>query len=153
MQLTDIFLGLGRENFDQLLRTVSMGRLKTFQLFERVKTRLYVNKLNSETLRKAAPRIWSRIEGREEDFAEDMAQAILISHMDMIRAVLDHLEIPHEDGFFSKDADIADRFKEGWQQSAWEKFQGTYPPAALLFYINHLGWEVAKADTVFAPAQ
>ncbi len=153
MQLTDIFLGLGRDKFDQLLRTVSMGRLKTFQLFERVKTRLYVNKLNSETLRKAAPRIWSRIEGREEDFAEDIAQAILISHMDMIRAVLDHLEIPHEDGFFSKDADIADRFQEGWQQSAWDKFHATYSPPALLFYINHLGWEVAKADTVFAPAE
>ena len=37
-----------------------------------------------------------------------LAQAILISHLDMIRAVLDHLGIPHEDGFFAKDAEIAE---------------------------------------------
>ena len=29
---------------------------------------------------------------------------------------------------------------------------GAFPPAALLFYINHLAWEVAKAEDVFAPA-
>jgi hypothetical protein len=27
-----------------------------------------------------------------------------------------------------------------------------YPAPALLFYINHLGWEIAKADQVFQPA-
>jgi hypothetical protein len=152
MQLTDIFLRLGRDHFSQLLRTVSIGRLKTFQLFERVKARLHLSKLNSEALRKAEPRIWGRIEGREEDFASDVAQAILVSHMDMIRAVLDHLEIPHEDGFFAKNASIEDRLKDGWQQAAWERFRETYSPAALLFYINHLGWEVAKTEDVFAPA-
>jgi hypothetical protein len=26
------------------------------------------------------------------------------------------------------------------------------PPAPLLFYINHLAWEIAKAEDVFAPA-
>ena len=61
MQLCDIFLRLGEENFQQLIRSVSIGRLKTYQLFDRVKTRLHLNKLNSETLRKAAPRIWARI--------------------------------------------------------------------------------------------
>jgi hypothetical protein len=151
MQLTDIFLRLGRENFDQLLRYISIGRLKTYQLFERVKTRLHLNKLNSESLRKAGPRSWSRIEAREEEFASDLAQAILVSHLDMIRAVLDHLEIPHEDGFFSKDSDLSKHFTDGWQGRAWDKFQGSYPDAALLFYINHLGWEVAQAQEVFAP--
>ena len=34
----------------------------------------------------------------------------------------------------------------------WTKFHGTYSPAALLFYINHLAWEIAKAEEVFAPA-
>lgn len=29
---------------------------------------------------------------------------------------------------------------------------GTLRPAPLLFYINHLAWEVAKAEEVFAPA-
>src|ERR1700736_971843 len=107
MQLSDIFLQLGEENFTNLLRSISMGRLKTYQLFDRVKTILYLNKLNSETLRKAAPRIWARIGERDEEFAAEVAQTILISHLDMIRAVLDHQGIPHEDGFFAKDADVA----------------------------------------------
>src|SRR6187402_3050811 len=103
MQVTDIYLGLGPERFEQLLRQISIGRLKTYQLFDRMKTRLHLTKLNSETLRKSAPRVWTRIEERDEEFASEIAQAILISHFDMIKAVLDHLKIPHEDGFFSKD--------------------------------------------------
>src|SRR6266446_9555672 len=101
MQLSDVFLKLGEENFQQLLRQISLGRLKTYQLFDRFKTRLHLTKLNSETLRKAAPRIWTRLQERDDEFASDIAQAILISHMDMIQAVLNHLGIPHEDGFFS----------------------------------------------------
>jgi len=107
MQLSDIFLQLGEENFNNLLRSISMGRLKTYQLYDRVKTILYLNKLNSETLRKAAPRIWARIGERNDEFATEVSQAILISHLDMIRAVLDHQGIPHEDGFFAKDADLS----------------------------------------------
>jgi hypothetical protein len=152
MQVTDIYLGLGRDRFDQLLRSVSIGRLKTYQLFDRMKTRLHLTKLNSETLRKAAPRLWTRIEERDEQFTAELSQAILISHFDMIKAVLDHLNIPHEEGFFSKDTDVAALLIEGWQQSAWDKFRDTYAPAPLLFYINHLGWEVANAPDVFAPA-
>ncbi len=152
MQLSDIFLQLGEENFNSLLRSISMGRLKTYQLFDRLKTRLYLNKLNSEHLRKAAPRIWARIGERDDDFASEIAQAILISHLDMIRAVLDHQGIPHEDGFFPKDADVASHLKEGWQQQVWDKFHGVFSAPALLFYINHLAWEIAKADQVFQPA-
>jgi hypothetical protein len=152
MQLSDIFLQLGEENFNNLLRSVSMGRLKTYQLYDRFKTMLYLNKLNSETLRKAAPRIWARIGERNDEFATEVSQAILISHLDMIRAVLDHQGIPHEDGFFAKDADVAGHLKEGWQQQVWEKFHTVYPAAALLFYINHLGWEITKAEQVFQPA-
>jgi hypothetical protein len=152
MQLSDIFLQLGEENFNNLLRSISMGRLKTYQLYDRVKTMLYLNKLNSETLRKAAPRIWTRIGERNDEFASEVSQAVLISHLDMIRAVLDHQGIPHEDGFFAKDADIASYLKEGWQQQVWEKFHTVYPAAPLLFYINHLAWEIAKADQVFQPA-
>jgi hypothetical protein len=69
----------------------------------------------------------------------------------MIKAVLDHLGVPHEDGFFAKDADVSGYLKEGWQQEVWTKFQGTFSPAALLFYINHLAWEIAKSETVFTP--
>lgn len=152
MQLCDIFLRLGEENFQQLIRSVSIGRLKTYQLFDRVKTRLYLTKLNSETLRKAEPRMWTRIGERDDDFATDVGQAILISHLDMIQAVLNHLGIPHEDGFFAKDADVAGHLTDGWQQKAWEQFHAVYPPPALLFYINHLGWEISKAEDVFQPA-
>ncbi len=152
MQVTDIYLGLGKERLDDLLRSVSIGRLKTYQLFDRMKMRLHVTKLNSETLRKAAPRIWTRVEERDEAFTAELSQAILISHFDMIKDVLDHLAIPHEDGFFSKDTDVAALLKDGWQQSAWEAFREKYPKAPLLFYINHLAWEVANAPEVFAPA-
>ena len=70
----------------------------------------------------------------------------------LIKAVLDHLGVPHEDGFFAKDADITAHLTEGWQQRVWEKFRASYPPAALLFYVNHLAWEVAQSEDVFAPA-
>ena len=153
MQLSDIFLQLGRENFEQLLRSISLGRLRTFQMFEPFKLRLRLHKLNSETLRNAAPRVWSRLEEPDSaDLASDLSQAILISHMDMIKAVLDKLGVPHEDGFFAKDTDVSGYLKDGWRQAAWDQFQSTYPPAALLFYINHLGFEVAKTEDIFKPA-
>jgi hypothetical protein len=152
MQLCDVFLRLGEENFQQMMRSISMGRLKTYQIYDRFKTRLYLNKLNSETLRKATPRIWARIGERDDEFATDIGQAVLISQMDMIKAVLDHLGIPHQEGFFEKDANVASYLKDGWQQDVWDKFHATFPAGALLFYINHLAWEMAKAEDVFAPA-
>lgn len=153
MQLCDLFLRLGQENFQQLIRSISLGRLRTFQMFEPFKLRLRLHKLNTETLRNAAPRLWERLEAeRSADLATDLSQAILISHMDMVKAVLDDLGVPHDDGFFAKDADVSGHLKEGWQQSAWNKFHAAYPSAVLLFYINHLALEVAKAEDVFAPA-
>ncbi|HEY7334498.1 MAG TPA: hypothetical protein VH639_06415 [Bryobacteraceae bacterium] len=153
MQISDIFLRLGEDNFQQLMRSISLGKLKTYQIYDRFKTRLYLTKLNSETLRKSAPRTWTRIGEHDEEFATDIAQAILISHMDMIKAVLDHLGVPHEEGFFAKDANVSEHLKDGWQQHAWEKFRAAFPPAPLLFYINHLAWEMTKAEDVFSPAQ
>ena len=153
MQIADIFLRLGEERFGELMRSVSMGRLRTFQLFDALKTRVHLHKLNSETLRNAAPRLWTRLgEENSGDLAGDLAQAILVSHLDLIKAVLDDLGVPHEEGFFAKDADVSGYLKDGWQLRVWEKFHGAFPPAALLFYINHLAWEVAKAEDVFAPA-
>jgi hypothetical protein len=153
MQLSDIFLGLGEETFGNLLRSISLGKLKTYQLFDRLKTRLYLNKLNSETLRKSAPRSWARLSEHDDDFATELSQAILVSHLDMIQAVLNHLGVPHQDGFFDKDANVSGHLKEGWREDTWQKFHASFPPAALLFYINHLAWEVAKSEEVFlAPA-
>jgi len=160
MQLADIFLRLGNDTFEQLLRSISLGRLRTYQMFDPFKTRLHLTKLNSETLRKAAPRLWARLSGNGDGalpdasaaLATDLAQAILVSHLDLIKAVLDRLGVPHEDGFFAKDADIAAHLKEGWQQQCWEEFRAIQPAAPLLFYINHLAWEVSKAEDVFQPA-
>ena len=152
MQLTDIFLRLGTEHFEQLLRTVSIGRLKTYKLYERMKLRLHLNKLNSETLRHSAPRLWKRFEEQDETLATELSQCILISHMEMIKAALDHLGIEHEDGFFSKDAEVAGHLTEGWQAKTWEALKGTHSPSALLFYINHLGFEAGNSTEVFLPA-
>lgn len=153
MQLCDVYLRLGQDNFQQLIRAISLGKLRTYQMFEPFKLRLRLHKLNSETLRNAAPRLWTRLEQEPSpELATDLSQAILISHMDLVTAVLNELGVPHEDGFFAKDADVSGYLKEGWQQRAWDKFQSTFPPAVLLFYINHLALEVAKAEDVFAPA-
>ena len=151
MQLSEIFVGLGQDNLAQLLRSISIGKLKTYQLYERVKARLNAHRVNGELLRKAAPRLWTRLEEKDEELAADLGQAILVSHLDMIQAVLNHLGVPHEEGFFAKDADLSAHLKDGWQQETFDKFRASFPESVLLFYINHLGWEVLKAGSVFLP--
>lgn len=152
MQLSDIFVGLGEENLGQLLRSISIGKLKTYQLYERLKTRLHASKVNSELLRKAKTRLWERLSEKDEELATDLAQSVLVSHLDLIQSVLNFLGVPHEEGFFAKDADVSSYLKDDWQQRAFDHFRGTYPEAVLLLYLNHLGWEVLKSDTVFLPA-
>ena len=115
MALTDVFLDLGQDGFGQLLRSVSMGKLKTYQLYDRIKTRTHLPKLNAEHLQKASPRLWTRLSEKDEEFAQDLSQAVLVSHLDMIVAVLNFLEIPHEEGFFAKDIDPKPFLTEGWQ--------------------------------------
>jgi inorganic triphosphatase YgiF len=151
MQLSDIFVALGQQNFAEMLRSVSISKLKTYQMYERVKLRFHLTKLNSESLRKAAPRLFNRIATPEEDFATDVAQTVLVSHLDMIKAVLDFLKIPHEDGFFAKDLDASEQLQGDWKERAWQEFRGKYSDAVLLFYINHLSWEMAKAEEVYQP--
>jgi hypothetical protein len=152
MQMCGVFLALGPEMFKDLLRHVSMGKLKTYQIYDRFKVRAHLAKLNSEFLRKAHPRLWARIESGEEDFATDMSQVLLISHLDMIAAVLDFLKIPHQNGFFEKDLKPEEHLTEGWQGRVYANFESTYPHSILLFYINHLDWELNKSDKVFLPA-
>lgn len=151
MLLSDVFLEFGEETFGQLVRGVSMGKLRTYQLYESFKTRAHLAKLNTETLRKAVPRFWARISQKEDEFAKELAQAILLSHLDLILAVLDFVGIPNENGFFAKDLDPARHLTPGWQQRVYEKFHGQYPEPALLFYINHLAWELDKQAEFFAP--
>ena len=151
MQISDIFVGLGEERFGALLRTVSMGKLKTYQLFERVKTRCHLQKLNTETLRRAEPRLFERIK-TEDELATELAQAVLICHLDLIVAVLNFLEVPHEEGFFQKDVDVTTYLKEGWEERVYSEFKEKFPEPAVLFYINHLSWEVLKTEQVYKAA-
>lgn len=152
MQLSGVFLQLGEDRLPPLLRAVSIGKLKTYQLYERFKTRTHLPKVNTESLRNAAPRFWTRLNEHDEEFATDLSQAILISHMDMIAAVLNFLGVPNEEGFFAKDLDAKQYLTEGWQTRVYERFKDDYPQALLLFYINHLGWELGSAQEAYLPA-
>jgi len=144
MALSDVFLTVGEEGFGQLLRGVSMGKLKTYQLYDRIKTRTHLAKLNAESLQKAVPRLWARIGEKDEEFSQDLSQAVLVCHLDMIVAVLNFLGIPHEDGFFAKDLDAKPYLTEGWQSRVHEKFKDVYPDALLRFYTAHLDWELLQ---------
>ncbi len=152
MQLCEVYQKLGEEGFGQLVRGISIGKLKTYQLFDPLNTRAHLAKLNTGHLRKAAPRLWARINEGDEEFAKDFAQAVLISHLDLIAAVLDFLNIPNQSGFFEKDLDASQYLTEGWAQRTFEKFRDVYPQAVLLFYVNHLGWELKSGEQPFAPA-
>ena len=142
MPLSDVFLTVGEDGFGQLMRSVSMGKLKTYQLYDRIKTRTHLLKLNSESLQKATPRLWTRLSEKDEEFAQDLSQAVLVCHLDMIVAVLNFLSIPHEDGFFAKDLDAKAYLTEGWQERVIERFKDVYPEPLLRFYIAHLSWEL-----------
>jgi len=152
MQLSGVFLQLGEERFPLLLRGISIGKLRTYQLYERFKIRTHLPKVNTENLKKAAPRFWKRLQEQDEGFATDLAQAILISHMEMIAAVLNFLGVPNEEGFFAKDLNAKQHLTEGWEARAFDRFKAEYPENLLLFYINHLAWEMADAQAAFLPA-
>jgi hypothetical protein len=152
MQLYEVYQKLGEDAFAQLVRGISMGKLRTYQLFDPLKTRAHIVKLNTEHLRKAAPRLWARINEGDEEFAKDFAQAVLVSHLDLIAAVLDFLGIPNQNGFFEKDLTASQYLTDGWAQRTFEKFRGSYPEPVLLFYLNHLAWELKSAEQPFAPA-
>ena len=152
MQMCGVFLALGQDVFDQLIRGISIGKLKTYQVYERFKLRAHLSKLNSESLRKAAPKFWGRIESGEEEFATDLSQVFLLSHLDMIVDVLNSLGIPNEQGFFDKDLKPEQYLTEGWQERVYNEFSPKYKREILLFYINHLDWELNKTEQVFLPA-
>src|SRR5258708_5124586 len=142
MQLSEVFLALGEERLRDLIKGISIGKLRTYQLYERFKIRTHLTKLNTENLRKAVPRFWQRLSEKDNEFASDLSQAILIPHMELIVAVLNFLGVPNQQGFFDKDLDAKKHLTEGWQARAWEQFQDQYPPSLLLFYLNHLTSEL-----------
>ena len=145
MPLTDVFLSIGEDGFGRVIHSISIGKLKTYQLYDRFKTRTHLPKLNAENLQKATPRLWARLSEKDEEYAQDLSQAVLVSHLDMIVAVLNFLGIPHEDGFFAKDLDATPHLTEGWQERVREKFKDVYPEPLLRFYTAHLAWELLKS--------
>jgi len=151
MEISELYRGLGEEGFAQLVRGISIGKLRTYQIYEGFKVRAHLHKLNTETLRKATPRLWARIMEGDTAFGTDLAQAVLVSHLDLIIAVLDFLGVPHENGFFAKDMDPKPYFAEGWEGRVYEKFRSTAPEVVLVFYINHLRWELLKAEDLYRP--
>lgn len=152
MQLSGVFLQLGEERLPHLLRGISIGKLKTYQLYERFKLRTHMAKVNTENLRKASPRFWQRLNEHDEEFATDLSQAILISHLDMIAAVLNFLGVPNEEGFFAKDLDAKQYLTGDWQTRVYDHFKVEYPEVLVLFYLNHLGWELGGAEQAYLPA-
>ncbi len=50
MQLSDLFIRLGQENFEPLLRSISLGRLRLYQLFDPLKTRVALAQAELRTL-------------------------------------------------------------------------------------------------------
>lgn len=149
MQLSDLYLKLGQPQFPQLLAAISMGSLRTYQLFDRLRIRAHLQKLNAVNLRSAAPKLWARLESGDQELALDLAQSILISHMEMIQAVLDYFGIPHEEGFFAKDLDPRKYLTDGWMEKAYSQFHDKFPSIILLFYINHLNLELNEATAEF----
>ena len=152
MQMCGVFETLGPGIFHELVRGISIGKLRTYQVYERFKLRARLVKLNSESLRKAEPKFWARIQAGEEDFATDLSQVFLLSHLDMITQVLNFLGIPNEQGFFDKDLKPEEYLTEGWQKRVFDEFGSKYPKEILLFYINHLDWELTKTEQLFLPA-
>jgi len=151
MELSAAFIGLGRTALDELVRKISLGTLKSFKVYDTFKVRTRLNKLNTENLRKAAPRLWERLEQGDQELAENLASAILVSNTTFVAAVLDFLTISHDgNGFFQKDASIAERLTDGWQQRVLEEFRGRHPEALVKLYINHLTWETDKNSEPFA---
>ncbi len=152
MELSDIYQGLGEEAFGQLLRSISLGKLKTYQLFERMKFRLRLSKLSGETLRKAQPHLWERLKEKDQELATDLAQSILVCHLDLIIEVLNFLGIPHEEGFFAKETDVNSYLTEGWQKRSFDNFKDKLNRDVLAFYLNHLAFESTKDPVLFQPS-
>lgn len=150
--MCDVYLAIGEDGFRDLLGRISMSRLKTYRIFEQIKVRCRLVKLNNEHLRKAAPRLWERINERDETLASDLAEAILLSWLDMIIEALDMLGIEHNDGFFSKDLDVSAQLNDDWQSRVYNALKEKYPPVVLRFYLNHLAVSTGNTSELFAPS-
>ena len=151
VDLSEVFLSLGRPALEDLVRRISLGSLRTYQIFDSFKFRLRLNKLNAEHLRKSAPRLWERLEQKDEELARELAHAVLVSQIGFVVEVLDFLGISHDGGgFLTKETPLQEQLADGWQQRVLETFRDRYPEPLVRLYINHLAWEADKQAPVFA---
>ncbi len=150
MNVHEVYTALGEERFRDLTTNISMGSLRTYKLFETVKIRARLSKLNRAKLRQVTPKLWGRLVEGDEPLAKDLAQAILVSHLEFVVKALDFLGISHDgNGFFDKDDEAEARLDDGWQQRTLDNFRESQPEALVLFYINHLDLELGSPETVF----
>lgn len=150
MELAEVYQALGEERTARLLRTVSIGALKTFGVYKDVKVRSQLHTLNRQKLRAASPKLWQRIVAGDEDLAATVGKAILVSNVTLIIESLDFLEIEHDGaGYFDRDGDYSTRFAEGWERMLFERFRERYPEELVLFYVNHLGSELGTLERPF----
>ena len=76
MDISEVYRSLGQEGFAQLIRGISIGKLRTYQIYEGFKVRAHLHKVNTEALRKSTPRFWDRIMGGDEEFNYRSLQAM-----------------------------------------------------------------------------
>jgi len=153
VELTEVYEAFGSDRTSRLVRSVSLGALRTYGVYEAIKVRSRLRTLNRQKLRAAAPRLWEQIKDGDADLARDLSQAVLVSNIPLIVEVLDLLEIEHDDnGFFDKDSDYSSQLSDGWEQRVFEHCKDRFDPDLVLHYINHLGWELeALAEPYLEP--
>ena len=150
MELPEVFQGLGEERFEELVRGISIGRLRTYSVYDSFKVRTRLNKVNREHLRKAVPRFWSRLGEGDNDLARELAQGVLVSNLPFVVEVLDFIEVPHDgSGFFEKEDSLREHLTDDWQARVLKQFSGKYPESLILFYTNHLSWKIDHSSELF----
>lgn len=150
MDLAEVYEALGQERVAGSIRTISMGALKTFGVYQSLKVGSRLRKLNRSNLQRAAGRLWQRVADGDTDLGRDLSQAILVSNIPLVTEVLDCLELEHDgNGFFSKDSDHADKLTEGWAERVFAHCKDRFDQDLVLLYINYLGWETKALDEPF----
>ncbi len=150
MDWPEVYERLGVERSDRLVRSVSIGALKTFKVYKALKIRSQLHTLNRQKLRAASGNLWHRIVRGDADLAHELTQAVLVSNIDFVVEVLDHLGIEHGgNGFLAKEGDYAEQLGAGWERTVFDTFRNRYPEELVLLYINHLGWETATLERPF----
>ena len=153
MDLAEVFQALGRSSLQELIEGISMGRLRTYDVYESLKVRAHLSKLNRERLRRAVPKLWDRLEQGDQDLARELAQGILVSNLPFVVEALDFLEIQHDgSGFFDKNSSSAKDLEDGWQAKVFEEFHERYPESLIVLYTNHLAGELDRSSAIFQPA-